>query len=230
MEIKVLPIFKWMLIAGTFSLPVFCCAAQGVKRNSDTSAKAADRTQEREAKIASAKQKKIVYQKVETKNYTIEVPENWEVGEETSFGQREIHPGKEMKENKEIKEAKETRNAKEIVVDRGASMSSMTGPGLGRQTWKQLYDTSLYFITRGPNKDKMKATQYQIGKSKQNFETCSWTMTDPDGVLLQRHLVLKNTRGNILALSVKIPPTTAKETKERLETIFQHMVDTAVVR
>ena len=110
-------------------------------------------------------------------------------------------------------------------------MSSMTGPGLGRQSWQQLYETSLYFITRyAPNGEKMKATPYQLGKSRQDFETCSWTMTDADGLPLQRHVILKHSNGNILALSVKIPSSAEKESKERLEAIFQHMVDTAMVR
>ena len=159
-----------------------------------------------------AKAKNITYRKIETKNYIVEVPEGWEVGQETPFGQREMRP------------------AKALELERGASLSSMTGPGLGRQSWQQLYETSLYFITRyAPNGDKMKATPYKLGKSKQDFEACSWTMTDADGKPQQRHVILKHSNGNILAMSVKIPSAAAKESKDRLEAIFQHLVDTAIV-
>jgi hypothetical protein len=59
--------------------------------------------------------------RVETPKYVIEVPKGWEVGEETSFGQREIN---------------------------GGGMTTMTG-GRTKATWDELYKTSLYFIRRG---------------------------------------------------------------------------------
>ena len=68
----------------------------------------------------------VRYRTVTTKNYTIQIPESWELGEETPFGQREMNP----------------------KVGKG-QLTSMTGPGLGKQSWDQLYQTSLYFILRG---------------------------------------------------------------------------------
>lgn len=202
-----------VLIAAALALSAGSVSAQSGKEG-DANTGTAERTQAKpETKSAETKKKEVDYRKVETEHYTVEVPEGWEVGQETPFGQREIRP------------------AKETEAAQGASMSSMTGPGLGRQSWQQLYNTSLYFIMRyRPNGEKMKATPYKIGKSKQNFESCSWTMTDTEGKPLQRHVILKHSNGNILALSVKIPSAAAKESKERLEAIFQHVIDTAVVR
>lgn len=155
----------------------------------------------------------IHFHKLDTKNYVIELPEGWEAGQETPFGQREIRP------------------AKDVEADHSGSMSSMTGPGLGKQSWEQLYQTSLFFITRyAANGEKMSATPYKLGKSRQGFETCSWTMNNAEGHPLQRLVILKHTNGNILALSVKIPVGAAKETQAKLDTIFDHIVSTAVVR
>ena len=154
----------------------------------------------------------VTYRTVETSNYIVQVPEGWKVGEETPFGQREILPGVTVKSN-------------------GESMSSMTGPGLGKQTWKQLYETSLYYITRySPHGVKMKATPYILGSTKQGFESCSWFMTDAKNKTIQRHAILKNSNDNILALSVKIPGSATKLSRSGLEGIFNHMVETAVVR
>ncbi len=185
-------------------LGLACLAAAGVA----VSAAAQQGTCTMDPKTAPAK-----HRKVETKNYTIEVPAGWEVGEETPFGQREIVPAK---------------GPEGAVV---GSMSSMTGPGLGKQSWDQLYNTSLYFITRyAPGKGKMTATPYKLGKSKQGFETCSWTMLDEQKRPIQQHVILKHTNGNILALSVKLPPSAAKQPRTALEAEFRRLVDTAVVR
>ena len=157
--------------------------------------------------------KAVPFHKVDTKNYTIEAPEGWEVGDETPFGQREILPGKAAK------------------LDPGMAMSSMTGPGLGKQGWDQLYQTSLFFITKfSPNGDKMKATPYKLGKSKQGFDTCSWTMNDADGKAVQKLVILKHENGNILALGAKLPASAASSSRTDLEAMFQHMVDTAIVK
>lgn len=155
----------------------------------------------------------VKYVKVDTKNYTLEVPEGWEVGQETSFGQREIVPEKKEGDMK------------------AAAMSSMTGPGLGKRSWDDLYKTSLYFITRYDNaqnaKNAPKPTPYTLSKSKQGFEACSWSMLDADKTTKARYVILKSQTGNILALSVKIP---SKESKAKLDAIFDHMVATAVVK
>lgn len=203
-----------MIVAVSLALTAVCATAESDNNNAVATPRAAQSDRKRQRrKGAVTKKMTIPYRKIETKNYQIETPEGWEVGQETSFGQREIRPAKETK------------------ADHDASMSSMTGPGLGRQSWQQLYETSLYFITRyPPNGQKMQATPFKLGKSRQGFETCAWTMTDTEGLPLQRHVILKHSNGNILALSAKIPPSATKESKERLEAIFQHMVATAVVR
>lgn len=169
------------------------------------------------SKPARAKDEKAVkavkYVEVKTANYTFEVPQGWKVGEETPFGQREMHPSAGGKQ------------------DETQGMSSMTGPGLGKRSWQDLYDTSLYFITRyAPKGGEMKATKYVLGKSKQGFETCSWSMLDAAGRTIQRHVILKHADGNILALSVKLPPSAATEDAAQLEAHFRHMVNTAIVR
>ena len=203
-----------MMVGATFATAALCAVAQSDNNDAAEILKGAQSDQNRTHRKGEATKKMTtLYRKIETKNYVVEMPENWEVGPETPFGQREIRPVKETK------------------ADRGASMSSMTGPGLGRQSWEQLYETSLYFITRyAPNGQKMQATPFTLGQSRLGFESCAWTMTDPGGLPLQRHVILKHSNGNILALSVKIPPTAAKLSKERLEAIFQHIVDTALVR
>ena len=155
---------------------------------------------------------KVEYRVVDTQSFTIEVPSGWTVSEETPWGSRQIRP------------SDETNTVK------AASMSSMTGPGLGRQSWDRLYQTSLYFITRNGRESKMKATPYTLGKSKQGFETCSWDMTDTAGTVIQRHVILKHSNGNILALSVKVPADATKEERAQLCQLFQHMVDTAIVK
>jgi hypothetical protein len=153
------------------------------------------------------------YTKFEAKNYVLEVPEGWEVGAETPFGQREILPGKKANAAK------------------GSSMSLMTGPGLGQQSWDQLYQTSLYFITRyAPAGGKMTATPFKVSKTKQGFEACTWTMADQKGIAVQRHVILKDPSGGILALSVKIPASAGSLSQDRLNAIFQRTVDTAIVR
>lgn len=152
------------------------------------------------------------YTRVETPRYVVEVPTGWAVSDETPFGQREITP---------VDDPTPAR----------ASMSTMTGPGLGRQSWDDLYKTSNYYITRYSSEGStMKATPYRIGKTRQGLESCSWTMTHGDGTPIQRHVILKRADSDILALSVKVPATAGKQDKQRLESMFKHLVDTAVMR
>ena len=243
------------MIAAALILPGITAAAQGKTTDSKSGSAAQERsgdtgktgTRRNTPDKAGEKSKEtaIVYRKVETTNYIIEVPEKWEVSQETPFGQREIHPAKEAAKEKAADSTKEVAKSGDIgesrgdksassrpETEKGPSMSSMTGPGLGKQSWDQLYKTSLFYITRSGREggSKMKPTAYTLGKSKQGFETCSWTMNDTDSHPLARHVILKHTNANILALSVKLPPAATRETKERLERIFQHMVNTAVVR
>ncbi|MBM3493416.1 MAG: hypothetical protein FJX72_03695 [Armatimonadetes bacterium] len=153
-----------------------------------------------------------VYRTMDTNAFTLQVPSGWTVSEETPWGARDISP--------------------EGGADAmgGATMSSMTGPGLGRSSWKQLYETSLYFITRGDRAGKMTATPYELGKSKQGYETCSWAMKDGKGRVVQRHVILKHSNGNILALSAKTPASAEKQDISKLDRMFRHMTETAIVK
>lgn len=150
------------------------------------------------------KQDEIRYRTVATTNYTIQIPEGWELGAETPFGQREMNP----------------------KAGKG-QLTSMTGPGLGKQSWDQLYQTSLYFILRGQPAGSMTATRPVMGKTKQGFETASWSMLDRKKTVVARYVVLKSKADNILALSVKIP---ADADRTQLEAIFERLVSTAVVK
>lgn len=162
-------------------------------------------------KNEAASERKPASRTVDTRSFTLQIPSGWSISEETPWGSRDIRPdGADSAE--------------------GASMSSMTGPGLGRQSWQRLYETSLYFITRYDRERKLKATQYTIGKSKLGFETCSWDMKDDEDRVLQRHVILKHENGNILALSVKFPKAVSSADRAKLDRSFRHMLDTAVVK
>jgi hypothetical protein len=134
--------------------------------------------------------------RVETSSYSLEVPKGWEVSRETAFGQREM------------------------TSDTGR-MTAMTAAGGGKQGWEQLYRTSLYFIMR---EKKGNPTPYQISKTKQGYEACSFSILDSDGFADRRYVILKNEVQNILALSVKIPD---KKKETGLMAQFDRMVRTA---
>jgi putative lipoic acid-binding regulatory protein len=146
----------------------------------------------------------VRYRTVTTKNYTIQIPESWAMSEETPFGQREMSP----------------------KAGKG-QLTSMTGPGLGKQSWEQLYQTSLYFILREQPAGSMTATPPVMGKTKQGFEAASWSMLDRKKTVVARYVVLKSKADNILALSVKIP---AEADRTQLEAIFDRLVSTAIVK
>ncbi len=147
---------------------------------------------------------------LDTKSYTLESPDGWVVTEETPFGQREIHP-------------KEDASGAKI-----GAMSAMTGPGLGKQDWEQLYRTSLYYISRSFPPAKYDAKPFTLLKTRKGYEACTWTMEEKGTKrVAARYVILKSTSGNILALSVKVP---ASAEKKVLDAQFQHLVDTAVVK
>ena len=125
--------------------------------------------------------------RVETSKYTIEVPKGWEVGAETSFGQREI-------------------------VSNTGALTTMTG-GASKLTWQQLYDTSLYFIRR-TTKDE--PTPFRIGKNKKGYETMSFEMVGKDKQPSSKYVILKNAKSEILALSVKIKSVKTEKEMNRI--------------
>jgi len=137
--------------------------------------------------------------RVDTPSYTVEVPKGWEVTPETRFGQREFN-------------------------GKTGNMSAMTAPGGGRQGWDRLYNTSLYFIGREMD---AKPTPYKLGKTKQGYETASWSMLDKDGFAKARYVILKASNDNILALSVKIPD---RKQERDLQSAFTRLVETAKLK
>jgi hypothetical protein len=149
-----------------------------------------------------------VYVVVDTPTYKMEVPKGWIVGEETPFGQREILP--------------------KTKSDDTGMFTAMTGPGAGKGTWERLYETSLYFIRRSYRDKKIVATPFQLSKTKQGYEAASWTIEDEKKKPLARYVILKNDKGDILALSVKIPDT--KEGKKNMEKHFARMVASASLK
>lgn len=138
------------------------------------------------------------YVRIKTKKYSVEVPKGWEVGEETSFGQREYSSKK-------------------------GEMSTMTGSAVNR-TWDQLYQTSLYFITRS---SAGTPTPYRLTKSEKGLDVMSFEMIDDNKKPVSKYVIFKNTKSEILALSVKIKDR--KEEKE-LEKAFVRMVKTAEMK
>jgi hypothetical protein len=113
--------------------------------------------------------------RVDTPKYMVEIPKGWEIGEETSFGQREFHS------------------------ERG-ELGTMTG-GKSDRTWDQLYQTSLFFVRRAVPGTP---TAYRLGKSKTGYETMSFEMMNADKKPTAKYVIFKNTNSEILALSVRI--------------------------
>lgn len=140
------------------------------------------------------------YVRVTTAAYSVEVPEDWKVGEETSFGERSF------------------------TGDAGARMTAMTAAGAGKQEWERLYKTSLFYIRPGEGE---KATPYTVAKTAQGYESASFSVLNKDGFARARYVLLKSPAGALLALSVKVP---AREDEAKLIPAFERMVRTAVLR
>ncbi|MFZ4507133.1 MAG: hypothetical protein ACOYON_05475 [Fimbriimonas sp.] len=136
--------------------------------------------------------------RVKTTSYTLEIPKGWDVTAETSFGQREMTSGP-------------------------AKMSAMTAPGNGGPTnWDSLYQTAVYFSTRGGGK----ATPYKMSKSKQGYDAMSYSVVK-DGFAASRYVILRSPKGDILALSVTIPEV---KREADLMKVFDRMVRTANIK
>lgn len=131
------------------------------------------------------------YSRVETAEYSIEVPTGWEVSDQTPWGQRKAHP---------------SNSSGELGV--------MTAPP-GRQSWDQLYQTSLYFILR---ESKGKPTPYRLGKTASGLETASFEVLNDAGFAARRYILIRGKDGRLLALSVKVPSRSAdKEWSKHFE-------------
>lgn len=138
------------------------------------------------------------FTRVETRSYTIEVPTGWTVGLETNFGQRDIRSG-----------------------SAGAGSLGVMTAGPTRASWDDLYQTSLWFIRR---ELRGTATPYQISKTDQGYEACSFSILDPESRPIARYVLLRSPDGRVLALSVKIP---VADREKPLQAAFDRMVRTA---
>lgn len=135
--------------------------------------------------------------RIVTASYTIEVPKGWEVGAETSFGQRKVAPEKGS-----------------------AEIGIMTAPP-NKNSWDQLYQTSLYFILR---EEDGKPTPYKLTKTDQGYEAASFSVLDAQGFAKRRYVLLKSKENRLLALSIKIP---AKQDEKSLANYFDRLVRSA---
>lgn len=118
------------------------------------------------------------YSRVETTSYVIELPTGWDVSEQTPWGQRKANP-----------------------KGSDGELGVMTAPP-GRQSWEQLYQTSLYFILR---EEEGKPTPYRLGKTSSGLETASFEVLDDGGFAARRFILMRGKDGRLLALSVRVP-------------------------
>jgi hypothetical protein len=137
---------------------------------------------------------------VVSKEYSIEVPKAWTVGNQTPWGARSI--------------TQEKKAETELGV--------MTA-GVTNRSWEELYRTSLFFIMR---QEKGKATPYKVGKTKTGYESCSFDVANEKGFVRRKFVLLKNSAGAAIALSVTIGDP--KDEKE-MTAYFNRMVETAKV-
>lgn len=136
---------------------------------------------------------------VETPKYSIEVPVGWTVGKQTPWGARDITP------------------------DQGAGQFGAMTAGPTKDGWEKLYQTSLFFIKR---EEPGVETPYVVGRTKRGYECISFEVKNSEGFAARRYTLLKDAKGFVLALSIKIP--SIKE-ERRFVALFQHMVDSAKI-
>jgi len=96
--------------------------------------------------------------------------------------------------------------------------------GPSKAGWDELYRTSLFFIQR---EEKGTATSYRVEKTKLGYESIRFEVADADGFQNRRYALLKDSKGNALALSVKIP---SRKLEKEYKAIFQGMIDTAKIK
>jgi len=121
------------------------------------------------------------YTRYVTPSYSVEIPTGWEMSDESYFGQRKVKPNKA-----------------------GGEIGLMTAPP-SNQSWDQVYRTSLYFIMR---EGSGKATPYRLGKTASGIDTASFEVVDEEGFPSRRYVLMKNSDGRLLALSVRVPDRT----------------------
>ncbi len=137
---------------------------------------------------------------VNTDKYAIQVPKGWSVGTETPWGARDITP-----------------------KSGSGQMGAMTA-GPTNDSWDALYKMSLFFIKR---EEPGFETPYRTGRTKQGYECMSFEVKNTNGFANRRYLLLKNAKGNVLALSIKIP---SSDQEKAFKAMFQQMIDTAKIK
>lgn len=137
------------------------------------------------------------YWRVETKSYSVDVPRGWKVSEETSWGQRKVNPEGGQ-----------------------GSLGVMTAPP-SKQTWDDLYRTSLYFILREKGG---KATPYTVAKTPSGLEAATFEVLDGKGFASRRFVLIKHQEKGLLAISVDIP---GKDRDKEWRAHFDRMVQSA---
>ncbi|MCA0360457.1 MAG: hypothetical protein LCH41_05330 [Armatimonadetes bacterium] len=138
--------------------------------------------------------------RVTAPTYMVDLPKGWKVSEETRWGARKMSP----------KEGE-------------GEMGAMTAPP-GRQSWDQLYRTSLYFIMR---EGEGEATPYTLTKTAKGYEAATFSVVNNDGFADRRYVLIRSEKHGLLALNVRIP---SKEEEKKWESNFRRMVDSAVFR
>lgn len=152
-------------------------------------------------KDASITDLKDGYVKVNAATYTIEVPKDWKISEETQWGQRKMAPGQANGE-----------------------LGVMTAPP-GQQSWESLYRTSLFFILRESPNDK--ASPYKLTKREDGLEAATFSVTNPEGFAHKRYVLLRHPQKGLLALSVKIPD---RKSEAAWQKHFDRLVKTATFK
>ncbi len=95
--------------------------------------------------------------------------------------------------------------------------------GVTKQTWNQLYATSLFFILR---QEPGKPTPFRLGKTKTGYESCSFEVANSTGFVNRKYVLLKDARGAAIALSVIIGEP---KLEKKISAYFDRMVDSAKI-
>jgi hypothetical protein len=136
----------------------------------------------------------------ETTKYAIQIPAGWTVGSETPWGARDITP-----------------------KSGAGQMGAMTA-GPTKATWEELYKTSMFFIKQ---EEPGTETPFRTGKTKQGYECMSFEVKNKDGFASRRYTLIRNSAGNVIALSIKIP---SPDKEKQFAEMFRHMVDSAKLK
>lgn len=135
--------------------------------------------------------------KVTAPGYSFELPKGWTVGNETPWGARDIKGD-----------------------SRGGKFGTMTADA-SRATWDSLYEVSLGFILR---EERGTATPYRKMKTEGGYEAIAFEVMNKNNFAARRYVLLKNSDGRALALSLKIEN---EKDEAYMAGAFKRMVNTA---